>query len=269
MILFPNCKINLGLNIIRKRPDGFHDLETVFYPLPLFDVLEALPSDKLNFNYSGLRIPGKEDSNLCMRAWLLLRKEFPSLPELGIWLHKLIPVGSGLGGGSSDAAHMLRLLNEMFDLGLPPGRLFHYALQLGSDCPFFLFNQPCLARGRGELMDAVPVNLSAYGFLLVNSGIHVDTAWAFSQISPAIPPVSLKEIIQEPLTSWKSLLLNDFEKPVLLQYPGLKKIKEKLYEAGAVYASMTGSGSSFYGIFRKNRLPSIKFEENSWTLIID
>jgi 4-diphosphocytidyl-2-C-methyl-D-erythritol kinase len=268
MIHFPNCKINLGLNIIRKRPDGFHEIETVFYPLPFIEVLEALPSGQFQFNHSGLPIPGNEKTNLCIRAWIMLKEDHPELPELQIWLHKHIPIGSGLGGGSADAVSMLKMVDELFGLGLPGEQIFAYALRLGSDCPFFLSNKPCLARGRGELFETIPLDLSGYSFLLVNSGIHVDTAWAFSQSSPALPSRSLKEIILQAPENWKSLLLNDFEKPVLRLYPALNAVKEKLYEAGAIYASMTGSGSSFYGIFRKNALPSISFEENFSTLII-
>ena len=268
MILFPNCKINLGLNIIRKRPDGFHDLETVFYPLPFFDVLEVLQSDRFEFHHSGVQIPGNEKNNLCVKAWLLLKKEFPDLPELKIWLHKHIPIGSGLGGGSSDAAHVLNLANELFEMDLSNEQLFTYALKLGSDCPFFLLNRPCLARGRGEILDIIPLDLSAYSFMIVNSGIHVDTAWAFSQANPTLPTMPIDKIIVEPIANWKSLLWNDFERPVIQHYPGLGKIKDKLYGAGAIYASMTGSGSSIYGIFNKDTLPSISFEENFNTILI-
>jgi 4-diphosphocytidyl-2-C-methyl-D-erythritol kinase len=268
MILFPNCKINLGLNILQKRTDGFHDLETGFYPLPLFDVLEILPGSQFKYHLSGLPIPGNQEKNLCIRAWDLIKKDFPSLTDIEFWLHKHIPIGSGLGGGSSDATHMLKMINDIFQLDLSTDQLSRYALRLGSDCPFFLNNRPCLARGRGELLENIQLDLSDYIFLLVHGGIHVDTSWAFSRLSIRRPAPGLKEILLGPISDWKSLLKNDFEKPVLDEYPVLRKIKEKLYQAGALYASMTGSGSSFYGIFRKEARPSLSFEENFSTLLI-
>jgi 4-diphosphocytidyl-2-C-methyl-D-erythritol kinase len=268
MILFPNCKINLGLNILQKRSDGFHDLETGFFPVRLFDILEILPSTRFTFHHSGIPIPGRQETNLCIRAWNLIKKDYPFLPELEIWLHKHIPMGSGLGGGSSDATHMLKMINEVCSLDLSAIQLSSYALQLGSDCPFFLSNQPCLARGRGELLEPLTLDLANYVFLLIHGGIHIDTSWAFSRVSINRPSVGLKEILLGPVSSWKSHLVNDFEAPVMEEYPVLRKIKEKLYQAGALYASMTGSGSSFYGIFRKGVTPSISFEENFSTLLI-
>ena len=262
MILFPNSKINIGLHIIRKRSDGYHDLESLFYPIPLKDVIEIFPSNHFQLKISGLTIPGDERHNLCVRAYQLLKKVFPEIPSVSIYLHKNIPLGSGLGGGSSDGAFMLTLLNDAFQLNLSAEQLLEYATQLGSDCPFFILNKPSFVRGRGELLEPFPVNLSDYSIALINPGIHINTEWAFSKVKPHQPKKSLKEIIKQPLTSWPSELVNDFEEPVFKEYPALKNIKQELYDSGALYASMTGSGSSLYGIFNKNVIPSFSFEPN-------
>ena len=262
MIVFPHCKINLGLHIVRKRADNFHDLETVFFPFPLKDILEIIPSDELQFFISGNEIPGDTNDNLCLKAYHLLKKDFPALPLIKIYLHKTIPTGAGLGGGSADGAFMLKLLNEKFELHISKDRLINYALQLGSDCPFFIINKPCFATSRGEILEEIKLDLSNYSFVLINPKIHINTAWAFSQLTPQIPAKSIREIINEPIKTWKQFLKNDFENAVLIKYPLLKIIKETLYKSGALYSSMSGSGSSFYGIFEKNNLPQIKFEED-------
>ncbi|MBS1669824.1 MAG: 4-(cytidine 5'-diphospho)-2-C-methyl-D-erythritol kinase [Bacteroidetes bacterium] len=249
MVLFPNGKINLGLHITGKRPDGYHNLETVFYPLPIRDIVEIIPSDHFEFQASGLSINVDPDDNLCTKAYQLLKKDFPQLPDIKIWLHKNIPMGAGLGGGSADASFLLKLLNDKFILNLSTNQLIQYASQLGSDCPFFIHNSPCYATGRGEILEPIQLDLSAYSFVLVYPGIHIGTAWAFSQIKSSPPTISIKEIIQNPVSNWKETLKNDFEPPVLNHYPALKDIKENLYQSGAVYASLTGSGSAFYGIF--------------------
>jgi 4-diphosphocytidyl-2-C-methyl-D-erythritol kinase len=253
MVLFPHCKINLGLHVLRKRADGFHDLETVFYPLPLRDVLEIIPSGKpptpINFTVTGLPIPGDASSNLCVRAYHLLKKDFPELPSPDVWLYKAIPMGAGLGGGSSDGAFMLRLLDSVFGLSLGREKLASYAGRLGSDCAFFLYDQPCFASGRGEILEPFALNLSGYSIVLVYPGIHVGTAEAFSDLRPALPATPLKELLAQPVSAWRSSLVNDFEASVCSRHPELQKIKEKLYQCGAVYASMTGSGSAFYGLF--------------------
>lgn len=267
MILFPNSKINIGLRITGKRADGYHDLETVFYPLPINDIIEIIPSDRLTFTASGLPVPGSQQDNLCVKAWELMKAKFPDLPFVDIYLYKHIPLGAGLGGGSADGAFMLQLLNDQFSLGLNAEALAGLALQLGSDCPFFIFNKPCLAKGRGEIMEPVQLNLSAYSVALIHPGIHISTAWAFSQIRPAKPLKPLAEIIRQPVHEWKEELLNDFEQPVMEQYPALREIKKKLYEAGALYASMTGSGSAFYGIFEKNSIPFSEEKENQLFII--
>jgi len=278
VIVFPNCKINLGLHVIRKRDDGYHDLETVFYPLPLRDALEVVRLEDrsqksevgswkseiadVDFHMSGLVVNGKPEDNLCIKAYDLLKKDYPQIPAIQMHLHKAIPMGAGLGGGSSDGAFTLQLLNEKFQLNISQEQLLDYALRLGSDCPFFMINKPCIATGRGEQMQEVSPDLSSWSFLLVHPGIHVNTGWAFSQLTPAPPSQSLTAIIQQPVTKWPSLLKNDFETPVLQHHPELKAIKEKLYEAGALYASMSGSGSCFYGIFPKGKVPDIAWPDN-------
>jgi 4-diphosphocytidyl-2-C-methyl-D-erythritol kinase len=255
VISFPNCKINLGLNIIAKRADGFHDIETVFYPVDFRDVLEILPQQNeqtgIDLTITGLPVEGDTTNNLCIKAYHLLKHDFLQLPSIKMHLHKTIPMGAGLGGGSADGAFALKLLNEKFQLGLSIDQLIGYALQLGSDCPFFIINQPCFAGGRGEKLQPIDVDLSAYSFVIVNPGIHINTGWAFSQIIPKNPVTSIKEIIYQPVETWKTALVNDFEEAVFSTYPGIKAIKENLYVQGAVYASMTGSGSTVFGIFEK------------------
>ncbi|MBI1781542.1 MAG: 4-(cytidine 5'-diphospho)-2-C-methyl-D-erythritol kinase [Sphingobacteriales bacterium] len=255
MIVFPNCKINLGLTITRKREDGFHDLETVFYPIAIKDALEITQQPDANtpttFTQSGITIEGNADDNLCLKAYHLLKKDFPHLPNIQLHLHKVIPMGAGLGGGSSDGAFTLKLLNQKFQLGLSVEQLIDYALQLGSDCPFFIINQPCFATGRGEFLQKITIDLSAYRFVIVNPGIHVNTGWAFSQLQlkPVSDILKMSDTLLQPVESWKDVLINDFEKPVFEKHPEIKNIKDKLYEAGAVYASMSGSGSTVYGLF--------------------
>lgn len=249
MISFPNCKINLGLKILRRREDGFHDLETVFYPLPVCDILEAVRSPDLEFTSSGRPIPGDPRDNLTMRAFRLLKKDFPHLPTVHIYLHKQIPIGGGLGGGSSDGAFLLQLLNREFQLGLDESRLSAYAARLGSDCPFFLINRPCLGQGRGDRLEPLSLDLSAYGILLVHPDIPISTAEAFAGCRPDERGPSLKTVISRPVTRWRDELVNDFEESVFGRYPALGRIKEQLYASGAVYASLTGSGSSLFGIF--------------------
>ena len=255
MIVFPNCKINLGLHITRKRSDGFHDLETVFFPVSFYDVLEIIESSEYNdiiFTATGTPVAGDPENNLCIKAYRLLKKDHPHLPAIKVHLHKIIPMGAGLGGGSADGAYTLKLLNDQFQLGLSIQQLIKYALQLGSDCPFFILNQPSFATGRGETLEPVNLSLKQYVFVLVNPGIHVNTAEAFSKITPAPPGKSIKAIIQQPITTWKDELKNDFEESVSRQYPAISEIKKTLYAKGAIYTSMTGSGSTVYAIFEKN-----------------
>ncbi|TAG12224.1 MAG: 4-(cytidine 5'-diphospho)-2-C-methyl-D-erythritol kinase [Sphingobacteriia bacterium] len=260
MISFPNCKINLGLNIIGKRADGYHDLETVFYPLQLTDALEIIRADATDlspqstpvFSTSGLPIPGDQNNNLCIKAYQLLKKDFPALAPIKIHLHKAIPMGAGLGGGSADASFTLQLLNKKFNLNLSEKKQIEYAAELGSDCPFFVINQPSIAKGRGEILSPLTLNLSAYNFVLVHPGIHISTKWAFEQIKPFRQNPPIQEIIETPIQNWKSTLFNDFEAPIAAAFPEINTIKNKLYETGAVYASMSGSGSTVFGIYQKD-----------------
>ena len=273
MILFPNCKINLGLNILRKRDDGFHDLETVFYPLMIKDALELVPNSQhpassINFSSSGFSIDGDPATNLCVKAFNLLKTDFPELPAVQMHLHKAIPMGAGLGGGSADGAFALKLLNDSFNLDLSTEQVVTYALQLGSDCPFFIINQPCYATSRGERMTKIELDLSAYKFVVVNPGIHINTGWAFSNIVPSVPKRSIQETIGQPISTWKNELTNDFELPVAKEHPAISSIKEQLYAAGAVYASMSGSGSTVFGIFEKETSPALDFPSSYFMAIV-
>jgi 4-diphosphocytidyl-2-C-methyl-D-erythritol kinase len=261
MIRFPHAKINLGLAVIDKRPDGFHNLETIFYPIPLKEVLEIVPSSEFSFIQSGLKIKGTAGENLVVRAYNLLKSEFSAVESVDIILHKAIPMGAGLGGGSSDAAETLLALDKMFNLKISPVRLNSLALQLGSDCPFFLQSKPVFASGRGENLKPVSIDLSSYTLLLVHPGQKIDTAWAYSKVIPGKQALDLMEIIQKPVDTWKTLLKNDFETPVFNSHPQLRMIKEKLYDSGAIYASMTGSGSTIFGIFHKGKLPELTFHQ--------
>ncbi len=273
MIDFPNCKINLGLRILRKRKDGYHDLETIFYPLPFYDIIEVIaPGINLlekktieqqrfffEFTSSGIPVPGDVKDNLCIKALNLIRNDFPHLLAVQIQLHKVIPTGAGLGGGSADAAFTLVLLNKLFELHLSTEQLIGYALKLGSDCPFFILNNPALASGRGEILEPITLDLSTYKFILVNPGIHINTGEAFNEISPRLPALPIKDIISKPIHTWKNELINDFEKIVFRNHQEIEIIKNKLYEFGALYASMSGSGSTVYGIFEKKNLMRLNF----------
>ena len=261
MIQFPNCKINLGLSILAKRADGYHELETVFYPIAVSDALEILPAANLTMTQSGIAVPGDPAQNLCLKAYHLLKKDFPTLPAVQMHLHKNIPMGAGLGGGSSDGTSTLLILNQQFSLGLNDQQLIAYASQLGSDCPFFVYNKACHARGRGEVLTPIHLDLSNYQFLLVHPGVHIATAWAFQQLNPHTKSESIQAIIEKPITDWKNYLINDFEAPVFKAEPKLSLIKDQLYQLGAIYSSMSGSGSSLFGIFPKdhfNQAPSIE-----------
>lgn len=264
MIVFPNSKINLGLRILRKRNDGFHDIETIFYPLPFCDVLEIIKADDelVTLTSSGLKMDTGAQDNLCTRAYELLKKDYPAIPPVHIHLHKVIPAGAGLGGGSADGAFALYLLNKKFHLNLSREQLIKYALHLGSDCPFFILNQPCFASGRGEILEPLPVDLSACYFMIVNPGIHISTAQAFAGIDPSIPQKSVDKIILQPIETWKNELINDFEINIFEKYPEIKNIKEYLYHQGAVYASMSGSGSTVFGIFKKDTTAQLSFPSN-------
>jgi 4-diphosphocytidyl-2-C-methyl-D-erythritol kinase len=258
MIVFPNCKINLGLYISAKRPDGYHNLETVFYPLALREPLEIVESTSTQIHISGKEISGIAADNLIMKAYHLLKTHFPhKVMDYAIYLHKVLPMGAGLGGGSSDAAFMLMLINRHAALGLNDAQLAQYALQLGSDCPFFIYNRPMLAKGRGEQLEPIALDLSAYAIHLICPKLHIATADAFKKVIPRPAPVNLAILPTIPISQWRELLSNDFESPLFALHPVLNQIKQALYNAGALYAAMSGSGSSLYGIFPKGTKASI------------
>lgn len=262
MIVFPNCKINIGLNIVGKRADGYHDLESVFYPVLLKDIIEIVPSQSFRFIKSGIPVSGNDSDNTCVKAYHLLKRSFPDLSPITIYLHKNIPSGSGLGGGSADGAFMLKLLNEKFELNLSTKQLIDLALEVGSDCPFFIVNRSCFVTGRGEFVEDFPLDLSEYYFVLIHPGIHISTSQAFANIKPSKPQRSIREILKDPVEKWKDQLVNDFEKNIIREYRPLHNIRERLYDSGAIYAAMSGSGSSFYGIFKKNTSPTFSFDKN-------
>lgn len=267
MVIFPNAKINLGLNIIEKRPDGYHNLETIFYPIALEDALEVNIRQDLTGRYelcqNGWNVTEDAEKNLVVKAFKLLDAEF-NLPPTSIVLHKRIPAGAGLGGGSADAACMLKLLNSKYDLGLTDDILEKYAARLGADCAFFIKNKPAFAEGIGDILSPVPLSLQGYKLLLVKPDIFVSTQDAFSKIKPHRPEKSLKEIIQLPVEQWKDTMVNDFEESVFSQFPAIGEIKQRMYSSGAVYASMSGSGSSVYGLFKaETGLPEVDFGEKA------
>ena len=267
MVVFPNAKINLGLRVVSKRSDGYHNIDTVFYPIPFNDILEIIPSNKdIEFTFSGKEIKGDTNTNLCFKAYQLIKTDYPQIPSIRIHLHKNIPMGAGLGGGSSNGTFMLKLLNEKFQLGINNETLQKYALALGSDCPFFIDNKVCSAGGRGELFEKFELTLHDKIILLVTPGLHISTAEAFSKVNIKNNPLRCSEVLQQPINKWKENLINDFEESVFQIHPILKTIKERLYNAGAVYASMSGTGSTMYGIFEKDPT-EIKFPGESFELV--
>lgn len=267
MITFPNAKINLGLNITEKRPDGYHNLETIFYPIPLEDALEVCPrkegEGKYSLSQSGLAIEGDPDKNLVVKAYKLL-DEACGLPPADIYLYKHIPSGAGLGGGSADAAFMLKLLNDTYNLKQTDDQLEEYAARLGADCAFFVRNRPTYAEGIGNIFSPVELSLAGWQLLLIKPDIFVSTRDAFARICPRRPERNLKDIIGQPVESWKDCMVNDFEESVFPQFPAIGDIKTELYRLGAVYASMSGSGSSVYGLFAPGTsLPDADFGTGS------
>lgn len=263
MIVFPNIKINLGLSITEKRPDGYHNLETVFYPVALEDALEirTLPEaeKKITLHQYGMEIAGNPEDNLVAKAYSLLDKEF-HLPPVEIHLYKHIPSGAGLGGGSSDAAFMLKLLNEQFHLNLSEERLEIYAATLGADCAFFIKNKPVYAEGIGNIFSPIELSLRGYQIMIVKPDVFVSTREAFANIHPHHPEHPVKEVIRRPVAEWKDRLINDFEASVFPQHPVIGEIKQELYNQGAIYASMSGSGSSVFGLF----VPDTTLPEITW-----
>jgi 4-diphosphocytidyl-2-C-methyl-D-erythritol kinase len=249
MIDFPNAKINIGLFVTGKRSDGYHNLETVFFPVKLYDALEFAEAGSFSFSSSGIAIPGNPIDNIVTKAYYLLRSEF-NLPEISIHLHKKIPFGAGLGGGSADGAFMLKMLNSFFRLGLDNTKLKLYARNLGADCPFFIENKPAFATGTGENLSPVDPDLSDYSIVIVKPSFSISTREAYEGIIPLQPACHLPEIMKESPENWGNFVRNDFEKHLFIKYPELKQIKSIMSEYGAAYASMTGSGSAVYGIFR-------------------
>ncbi|UFH55958.1 4-(cytidine 5'-diphospho)-2-C-methyl-D-erythritol kinase [Spirosoma sp. KNUC1025] len=248
MVAFPNCKINIGLHITEKRSDGFHNLQSCFYPVGWSDVLEVIPSDSFSFASSGLDIPGEVSKNLCVKAYNLLKADF-DLPPVQMHLHKIVPIGAGLGGGSADAAFTLKLLNDRFSLGINTPQLEDYARLLGSDCAFFIQNRPLYCLEKGDVFRDIAVDLSGYHILLVYPNLAISTAEAYAAVKPQKPAIPLATLLQNPVDTWRNTIHNDFEDSLFPTYPELAQIKQALYDAGAVYASMSGSGSTVYGIF--------------------
>ena len=264
MICFPNCKINLGLNIVEKRNDGFHNIESIFYPVPLNDILEIVKSEKIVFTMSGNKIQGPADSNLCIKAYRLLQEKY-ELPPINIHLHKVIPTGAGLGGGSSNAAFMIKLINSYFSLNMSIAQMQETARNIGSDCAFFIENKPVLATQKGDTFKDCQIDLTNYHIMLVKPNIHVSTPEAYSLITPKKTTFPLTKIQNTSMNEWKECINNDFEKVIFEKHPEIKKIKERLYEMGAIYSSMSGSGSCVYGIFDKTvPIPNIFNSYFTW-----
>jgi 4-diphosphocytidyl-2-C-methyl-D-erythritol kinase len=248
MLIFPNAKINIGLNIITRRPDGYHDLETIFYPVMIKDALEIVVADKLGFEPSGLEIPGRVEDNLCIKGYYLVRRDF-DIPPVKIHLHKHIPIGAGLGGGSADAAFFIRLLDQKFNLGMSTDQMLGYARQLGTDCAFFIQNKAVFAFDKGDEFEPIKLDLSSYKIVVVMPPVQVSTSEAYGGVEPAPVEQSLMELIDKPVKEWKNFVKNDFETSVFKNHPVIRGIKATMYEAGAIYASMSGSGASVFGIF--------------------
>lgn len=265
MILFAHCKINLGLRILRRRADGYHDIESVMYPVPWYDAVEVVKAEKFSFQSLGNPVDGATDDNLCVRAYHLMKERF-DLPPVNLFLLKNIPSGAGLGGGSSDGAFTLKLLNAFFKLQCPERQLHELAAQLGSDAPFFLESKPCFVSGRGEILQQADLNLSSFYICIVYPNVKVNTAWAYTEwsrsASAARPHTADRSspewALSQPPESWKDVSENDFEEVVFPAHPVLANIKQQLYDAGALYASMSGSGSSVYGLFRER--PTVDFD---------
>ena len=248
MVVFPNAKINLGLNILEKRPDGFHNLVSCFYPVGWTDALEILPAQELVFEASGIAIPGEASTNLCLKAYRLLAQEH-NLPPVSIHLLKAVPIGAGLGGGSADAAFTIKALNEFFFLNLSVEKQQDYARTLGSDCAFFIENKPMYCFGKGDQFEDIDLRLTGKWIVLVNPGLHISTAEAYAGITPRKPDTDLRSLLRQPLDKWKGQVINDFEESLFSKYSILAEYKQLLYDLGARYASMSGSGSTLYGIF--------------------
>ncbi len=262
MLAFANAKINIGLNIVEKRPDGYHNIETIFYPVKLYDVVEITDATHTHCVLKGLPVPGDPAANLCLKAYSFLSEDF-DLPPQQITLLKNIPIGAGLGGGSADAAFLLKMLNEKFKLNLADVALKEYASRLGADCAFFIDNKPMFAAGIGDQLEPVQLDLSAYHLVLVKPDLHVSTVNAYASIYPKKPSASLKDLLSLPVTTWKGAVNNDFEESIFKMFPEIAQIKAQLYDAGAIFALMSGSGSTVYAVFGEEiQLPELEKKYN-------
>lgn len=265
MILFPPAKINLGLKVLKKRSDGYHEIETCMLAIPMTDVLELVPADHFSFKQTGLTVDGDQESNLCVRAFRLFQGRH-RIPNVYLHLRKEIPMGAGLGGGSADASYVLRGLNSLFEVGLSDDQLREMAAELGSDCPFFIADSAQIGRGRGEVLSEVTVDLSGYFLKIINPAIHVGTKEAYAGIIFSADETELEEILAQPIESWKNALKNNFETHIFEHHPVISELKNQLYAEGAVYASMSGSGSTVYGIFSREPKKSTNYFERILTL---
>ena len=258
MLAFANAKINIGLNVTEKLANGYHHIQTVFYPIKIHDVVEITDAAATICKVSGIEISGNPEENICYKAFRLLQRDY-NFPEQQITLLKQIPVGAGLGGGSSDAAHLIKIIDKKFNLGLSVSEMEQYASSLGADCAFFIENKPVYATGKGDRFKPLTLDLSGYNIVLVKPGIHVSTAEAYAGMQPQPNEENLPELMKQPVESWKGQVKNDFERMVFEKYPAIADVKKRLYEAGALYAAMSGSGSSVYGIFNGNvALPELE-----------
>ena len=258
MITFPVAKINLGLNVVEKRADGYHNLQTVFYPVPIMDALEIVPmSDGFpsdvdcDLKVTNITIEGDEQRNLVVRAYHLLKADYPELPRVHAHLWKGIPTQAGMGGGSSDCGYMIRLLNETFDMGLSSEQMQQYAARLGADCAFFIESSACYAEGIGERLQPIDLDLSGWHIGVVRPDIPVPTKEAFSRIHPHYPALNCRDVVKQPVETWRDRLTNDFEESVFVLHPEIGAVKEQLYKMGATYAAMSGSGSALFGLFKE------------------
>ncbi len=272
MICFPNAKINLGLNVVEKRNDGFHNIETVFYPIAWRDILEVLPTHKENGEFeisiTGLEVHGDIKDNLIYKAWLLLN-EVQKLPSIHVHLHKVIPMGAGLGGGSADAAFFINLINEMFEMNLNIETRTNMARKLGSDCAFFIENKPVYASQKGDVFSSVDINLQQYKIITIWPSVHSNTKEAYVGLIPKASEINGAEVLSKhPISQWQSLLTNDFEKSIFEKYPEVQKAKDFLLQQGALYACMSGSGSAVFGVFEATT-KSIQLAEKNWLIFQD
>ncbi len=250
MIIYPNAKINLGLKVLRKRPDGFHDIETLFYPVPLCDIMEVMPASKFSLEMSGHQLDVNMQENIVFKAWEYMNELYDAAP-VRVILHKQIPSGAGLGGGSSDAAFMLDAINKLYRIGANRAELVSVAGKIGSDCAFFLYNTPCLASGRGEIIDPVTFSLNNYYLCIIKPNVHVNTAHAYGGIKPSDNGLFPSDVYQQPVEMWQNNLVNDFEQTIFQKFPAIAEIKKNLLAAGAVYSAMSGSGASVFAIFEQ------------------